>query len=670
MSPRNKKQSKSKKSQKTKKQSGNKVLVVSGVIDINRNGVGFVKVEGVERDIIVYPENLNTALKGDHVKIDLFINANHGNKRTEGKVKEIVKRKQSEFIGVLDVKPNFAFLVPNNKSIPIDVFIPIESLHGAKNGDKAIVRVVEWRKTKNPVGEVIKVLDNQSINEMAMREIISENGFEVEFPDDAIEESLRLSDVLDKNEIARRLDYRDITTFTIDPIDAKDFDDALSIQFLENDIIEVGVHIADVSHYVSVGSALDQEAYQRATSVYLPDRVIPMLPEHISNGLCSLRPHEDKFTFSAIFKLNHQGEIIDFKIAKTVINSNHRFAYEDAQLIIEGAESEFRSEIVLLDKLAKQFRKQRFKNGAINFSSSEVRFQLDENAVPIGIIVKESKAAHQLVEEWMLLANKYVATFMSKKLFNDKPLPFPYRVHDAPIEDKLNSFVQFVAKFGYKLITTSPEVLSKSFNELLKNIQGKPEQHAIESLGIRTMSKAIYTTSNVGHYGLGFEFYCHFTSPIRRYPDVLVHRIVNDVLEGKIVPMKGLEEMCKHCSMQERNAMEAERQATKYKQVEYMQQFVGEEFEGVISGVAAFGLWVETIAHKCEGMISINSLLDIDRFEYVENEFTLRGKNTGLKFTFGDIVKVKVLSANLEKVQIDFMLTEVPKTKTKSKRKS
>lgn len=649
----------------TARNAGAKVATVSGKIDVSRSGMAFVTVEGMERDVIVYPENLNTALKGDTVRIELMLKKNRGSNRVEGVVKEVTERKQTEFLGRLEVKPNFAFLIPDSDKVPMDIFIPSENLNGGIHGDKAVVKVTEWRKSKNPVGTVLRIITNESANEVAMQDILSENGFPLEFPDEVMEEAARISDYLDAKEIARREDFRNTLTITIDPVDAKDFDDAISIKELKSGYYEVGVHIADVSHYVQENTDLDKEALNRATSVYLPDRVLPMLPEHLSNQLCSLRPNEEKFTFSAIFEINKQGKIRNYRLGKTVIKSARRFTYEEVQEIIEGKEGDYATEIHLLDTIAKALRKKRFDHGAINFSTTEVRFKLDENAVPVGIVIKESKDAHKLIEELMLLANRYVAQHVGAIEYQGKPLPFPYRVHDQPNEEKLAAFAAFAAKFGYKLNLHNPETITQTFNELLRDVEGKPEQHVLETLGVRTMSKAIYTTENIGHYGLGFEDYCHFTSPIRRYPDVLVHRILYDVLQGKIKPAKGIEEMCKHCSTQERNAMDAERTATKYKQVEYMQQYVGETFDGVVSGVAAFGIFVETVEQKCEGMLSVNELADIDRFEFSEQEYALIGRHTGLRFTIGDRIRIRVDRADLEKRQIDFSLAEMPQQKTR-----
>lgn len=513
---------------------------------------------------------------------------------------------------------------------------------------------MHWEKNKKPVGEVVQVMNAEDASDLAMKEILIENGFPLFFPENVLEESERIPPSISESEIKDRKDCRDILTFTIDPIDAKDFDDALSFRVLKNGNYEVGVHIADVSHYVAPDSSLDKEAYDRATSVYLPDRVSPMLPERISNELCSLRPLEDSLTFAVIFQLTPKGEIKHFWIGKTIIHSDHRFSYEEVQEIIEKGEGLYRDEILILNNLAQRFRRQRFKKGAINFSSQEVRFKLDETGKPIGIIVKESKEAHQLIEEFMLLANRTVAETVGKVKVNKKPLPFPYRVHDTPDEAKLLPFVEFAKKYGHHFDTKSPEGIAASFNQMLQDVHGKPEQHVLEQLGIRTMAKAVYSTENIGHYGLAFKHYCHFTSPIRRYPDILVHRIPEAVLNENIEPDKKLEQKCKHSSEKERAAMEAERAANKYKQVEYMQNFIGEEFEGVISGVAAFGFWVETIEHKCEGLVSINSLFEYDDFRLIEGDYSLVGMRSGRRFGMGDKVTIKVISANLGKRQLDY----------------
>ncbi|HVG41740.1 MAG TPA: ribonuclease R [Chitinophagaceae bacterium] len=644
-----------------------------GKIEITRSGMGFVIVDGLETDILVRPNDFNTTLHGDTVRVR--ISTQREGKRLQGVVSEVVERKQSEFIGNLQMNKGFAFFVSDSdKKIP-DIFIPEKSFNGAKDGDRIVAKIVEWEQGsgKRPVGEVITVL-NENPSENAMKEILLENGFPLKFSDEAMEVAARIPDTISEEEIEKRKDFRNILTFTIDPVDARDFDDALSIRVLKNGNYEIGVHIADVSHYVVPGTPLDEEAFQKATSVYLPDRVNPMLPEHISNFLCSLRPHEDKLTFSAVFQMTPKGVVKEYWVGKTIIHSDHRFTYEEVQEIIEKQEGHLMDEIMLLNSIAQRLRKKRFDSGAINFSSQEVRFKLDEEGRPIGIIVKESKEAHQLIEEFMLLANKYVAEKIAKIKINKKPLPFPYRVHDLPTEEKLEPFMAFAKKFGHKFDTSSPEAIATSFNEMLAEAHGKPEQHVLEQLGIRTMAKAVYTTENIGHYGLGFENYCHFTSPIRRYPDILVHRVMEDVLANDPVPDKKMDQKCKHCSERERAAMEAERAANKYKQVEYMRNYLGEEFEGVISGVAAFGFWVETIEHKCEGMVSITSLAEYDEFRLVQEDYCLVGARSGRKFRMGDKVRIKVVAANLIKRQLDYewvlaTTEEVPEEPQKPKRK-
>lgn len=645
----------SRKNSKSKKKKTNSPNVhqYKGVLDITRSGVGYIIVPQLDNDILVRPNDFNTALHGDTVLVKAVTDPRKMG-RVQGIITEVVERKQTEFVGRIDMNKNFAFFVAESQKPMPDIYIPLDKLNNAKNDDKVTVRITGWEKNKKPTGEVMKIMDASDENEFAMREIILENGFPIGFSNEIQEETARMPDQLSKTEIKKRKDFRNVFTITIDPADAKDFDDAISFRVLKNGHYEIGVHIADVSYYVTPDTALDKEAYQRATSVYLPDRVNPMLPERISNELCSLRPKEDKFTFSAVFEMTPKAEIKDFWIGRTVIHSNHRFTYEDVQEIIEKGNGLYKDEVLILNNISQRLRKQRFKKGAINFSSQEVRFKLDEKGKPIGIIIKESKEAHQLIEELMLLANKVVAETVSKIKVNKKPVPFPYRVHATPDEEKLLPFVEFAKKFGHKFDTKTPEGIAESFNTMLKDVQGKPEQHVLEQLGIRTMAKAVYTSDNIGHYGLGFEHYAHFTSPIRRYPDVMVHRVLQEVLDSKIKADKEMEEKCKHCSERERAAMEAERAANKYKQVEYMQNFLGDEFDGVISGVASFGFWVETIEHKCEGLVSINSLLDYDDFRHIESDYALVGRRSGRAFRMGDKVRIKVVAANLSKRQLDY----------------
>ncbi|MBC7830019.1 MAG: ribonuclease R [Chitinophagaceae bacterium] len=638
---------------KKKKKKASDPDLVTGVLDITRSGMGYVIVDKESNDIMVRPNDFNTALHGDTVKVKVSNEPNRS-KRQQGFVAEVVKRKQIEFMGRLQMNKNFAFFVADVDKPMTDIYVPLENLNKATENDRVIVKIVEWEKNKKPLGHVVQILNAADEGDFAMKEILMENGFPLFFPENVMEEGGRLPDIISQADIDKRKDFRETFTVTIDPLDAKDFDDAISFRVLKTGNYEIGVHIADVSHFVVADSDLDKEAYQRATSVYLPDRVLPMLPERISNELCSLRPHEDKLTFSAVFQITPKAEVKEYWLGKTVIHSNHRFTYEEVQEIIEKEEGLHSNEILILNQLAQKFRKQRFKKGAINFSSQEVRFKLDEKGKPIGIVIKESKEAHQLIEEFMLLANKVVAGHVGKIKFNKKEIPFPYRVHDTPDETKLLPFVAFAKKYGHTFDTSTPEGIASSFNQMLQDVHGKPEQHVLEQLGIRTMAKAVYTTENIGHYGLGFDHYCHFTSPIRRYPDVLVHRILEDCLNNTIEPDKKLEGKCKHCSERERAAMEAERAANKYKQVEYMQQFLGEEFDGVISGVASFGFWVETVDHKCEGLVSLNSLLEFDDFRLIEGDYSLAGMRSGRKFRMGDKVRIKIVAANLTKRQLDY----------------
>ncbi len=651
------------KKKETKKAS--QTLIVKGQLDISKGGLGFVIVEGVEKDIVVRPNDFNRALHGDTVKVQIKKDSGSG-KRSEGVITEVVERKQSTFIGNMQVRNNVAFFMPaSEKSIP-DFYVPWEKLNGAADGQRVVVKLVKWDKSdRKPEGEVVSILQASDLNDMAMKELLLEAGFPLSFEKEVLAETAQLSDNITREEERKRKDFRDILTFTIDPVDAKDFDDAISIRNLDNGNYEIGVHIADVSHFVKPGTALDKSAYARATSVYLPDRVNPMLPEKISNELCSLRPNEDKYTFSTVFQVTNRGEIKNKWIGRTIIHSKHRFTYEEVQEVIETKDGLQHKAILLLNGLAQQFRKERFDNGAINFSSQEVRFKLDENAKPVGIVIKESKEAHQLVEEFMLLANRAVAEYVSRIKINKEPVPFPYRIHDTPDDEKLKPFAAFAKKFGYKFDIHDEAAVAGSFNNLLKEVHGKPEQHVLEQLGIRTMAKAVYTSENIGHYGLGFEHYCHFTSPIRRYPDVIVHRVLQQCLDKNVVVDAKMEEKCKHCSERERKAMETERASNKYKQVEFMQGYIGEEFDAVISGVAAFGFFAETVLHKCEGLVSVrDDLSEYDDFRLDEADYALVGMRSGRKFRMGDAVKVKVVAANLDKRQLDLHWVQITEPKT------
>jgi len=625
---------------------------LKGTLEITRSGMGYVIVNGREKDLLVKPQDFNKAMDGDIVQVRV---KDTNGKRLEGRIEAVLERKQTEFIGDIHISENFAFFTPDSQKPLPDFYISLKNLNGAKDKERVVVKFLNWENSsKKPEGEVVTVLNAINASDLAMKEIIIQNGFPLEFSKIVLDEAHSLDGTISENELKKRRDCRDVLTVTIDPADAKDFDDALSIKKINDQEFEIGVHIADVSHFVIPGTALDDEGYSRATSVYLPDRVNPMLPEKISNELCSLRPKEDKFTFSVIFKINSKGKIKDYWIGKTFIHSDHRFNYDEVQQIIESGNGNYVEEILTLNSLAKIFRRERFKNGAINFSSTEVKFKLDENGKPLGIIVKESKESHQLVEEFMLLANRTVAAHVAKIKIHKNPIPFPYRVHDTPDEEKLKPFVAFAKKFGYKFDMKNEEETAKSFNQLMIDVHGKPEQHVLEQLGIRTMAKAVYDIENIGHYGLGFEDYCHFTSPIRRYPDIMVHRILHEILEKNIEPDKRMEEKCVHCSQKERSAMEAERAGNKYKQVEFMMDKLGEDMEGVISGVSSFGFWVETVNEKCEGLVSIKDLSDYDDFRHDDTEYALVGMRTGKKFRMGDKVEIKLVSANLEKRQLDF----------------
>ena len=608
-------------------------------------------------DMVFIPERkTNHALLNDKVKV--FLYARRKGQMPEGEVVEIVKRAQDTFVGVLDVSDNYAFLILDNKVSTNDIFIPKSKLKGGLSGQKAVVKLLAWEpNAKNPVGEVIDVLGDKGDNNTEMHAILAEFGLPYKYPEDVEAAANKMDAGITPEEVAKRIDMRGITTFTVDPRDAKDFDDALSLRKLKNGLWEVGVHIADVTHYVRPDSIIEQEALNRATSVYLVDRTIPMLPEHLSNGICSLRPNEDKLTYSVIFQMNDQAEVQHYEIAKTVICSNRRFTYEEAQVIIETGEGDFKEEVLTMDRLAKILRKKRFEAGAIAFDRVEVRFDIDEKGKPVSVFFKEQKDANKMIEEFMLLANKTVATHIGKPGKGQKAKTFVYRIHDLPNPDKLNNFALFIKRFGYNLKTSGKQAaVSGSINQLLDDVQGKKEQNLIETLAIRSMAKAIYSTANMGHYGLAFDFYTHFTSPIRRYPDMMVHRLLEKYASGgRSVNAQEWEDYCQHSSDMEQLASNAERASIKYKQVEFMADRIGQVFDGVISGVTEWGIYVELTENKCEGMIPIRDL-DDDYYTFDDKNYCLVGRRFHKKYQLGDEVTVKVAKANLDKKQLDFVL--------------
>jgi ribonuclease R len=651
--------------EKTKKTSTPTQPNVIGKLDVSQHGKGFVSVEGMETDVLIRRENMKNAMSGDMVSVSIF-KINRSNNRPEGVVAKIIKRGQEEFIGTIHTTMHFAFVIVDNRAMSKDIFINEKNSVGLKNGDRVVVKVIDWNeKLKNPEGIILEKLNDERRNEIAMKEILLQHGFTLEFPEVVLKEMESLSTQITKEEIALRKDMRDEFTLTIDPHDAKDFDDAISLKKLATGNLSIGVHIADVSHYVKPNTQLDKEAYSRATSVYLPDRVLPMLPEKISNELCSLRPNEDKLTFSAIFEMDTKANVKNYWIGKTIIHSNLRLTYEEAQEIIEGKAHQHNQEVLQLHSLSQLLRAEKFKAGAINFSSEEVRFVLDEKGIPIDVVVKENKACHQLIEELMLLANKTVAKHIYDMNYKSKAIPFPYRIHDTPDIDKLTNFANFAKKFGHQFNLSSPEKIAASFNKMVQDGAHDSSQSILHMLGIRTMAKAIYSTENIGHYGLAFPYYCHFTSPIRRYPDVLVHRIVMETIENKIHPIENMETLCAHCSDRERKAMEAERDGSKYKQVEFIRKHIGEEFDAMVSGVSKFGFWAQTLQHKCEGFIPITNMTDVDDFKFDEQQYALIGQFTKTSINIGQTIRILVAAANLSSKRIDFeWATDLPKNKT------
>lgn len=635
-----------------------------GRVDMTNSGSAYIVSDQSEVDVFVNARNLRSALDGDTVKVFCF--AQRDGKKPEGEIIEIINRAKNDFTGIIEVGKGFAFVKPDSGKMGKDIFIPPGDINGAQSGDKVIARIVEYEEgRKSPIGEVVRVLGRPGDNEVEINAIMADYGLPMLFPDEVEAEAEAIPVEIDEAEIALRWDFRNALTFTIDPADAKDFDDALSIEYLDNGNYRIGVHIADVAHYVRPNTELEKEAYLRATSVYLVDRCVPMLPEKLSNGVCSLRPNEDKLTFSAVFEMTDEAEVVAEWYGRTAIHSNKRFTYEEAQEIIETGEGELSKEILLFDKLAKILRDQRMKKGAIAFDKIEVKFNLDKKGKPIGVFFKQSKDSNKLIEEFMLLANRSVAEYVGRKRMGKKTgaiNPFVYRVHDLPNPDKLSNFSEFVSSLGYKRLNMgSPVGIAKSLNELLKEVKGKGEETMIETLAVRTMAKAEYSTNNIGHYGLAFGHYSHFTSPIRRYPDVMVHRLLAQYLaeaEGAKrvkVSVEALEDQCKHSSEREKVASEAERASIKYKQVEYLLDSIGKTFAGTISGVTEFGIYVEIDENKCEGMVRLRDM-DDDFYTFDEKNYCVTGRKYKRTLRLGDKVFIQVKKADLVKKQIDLVL--------------
>ncbi|MEN8155806.1 MAG: ribonuclease R [Bacteroidota bacterium] len=648
----------------------------TGTLDMTQHGYAFLVTENEADDVFIARNNLKTALDKDLVKVIVYPKRKNSS-RIEGEVMEILERARETFVGTVEVSREYAFLLPDSRKMPFDIFIPKGKLGGVEHGQKAIAKIIDWpEKVKNPFGEIVDILGYPGENDTEMHSILAEFDLPIKFSAEVEAAAENIPDTIPAEEIKKRRDFRKTPTFTIDPADAKDFDDALSLRPLDGGLWEVGIHIADVSHYVRPKTILESEAYERATSVYLVDRVVPMLPEKLSNGVCSLRPREDKLTFSAVFTMNDAGEVLDEWFGRSVIHSDRRFSYEEAQLVIENGEGDMKAEILTLYEISKILKEKRYKNGSVNFEREEVKFHLEEDGTPTGVYFKVQKEANWLIEEFMLLANKHVAAYASrggkyakeaepqqagagnrKKKVEGKT--FVYRIHDVPDPEKMESFTRFITKFGH---TMNPQQsgrrLSTSLNKLLDQVQGTKEQNVVEMMALRSMAKARYSVNNIGHYGLAFRDYSHFTSPIRRYPDMMVHRLLAHYLDqGESKNAEKYEKRCMHASEMERRAVEAERASTKYKQVEFMQDKVGKEFDGVVSGLTEWGIYVEIVENKCEGMVSIKGIED-DFYEFDEEEYKIVGRHSGRQFEIGDPVKIEVVSANLSRRQLDYRFVD------------
>ena len=628
--------------------------IIEGIIELTQRGSGFVVQEGGEKDIFISPNNTNQAMHNDKVSVRLI---NIGKGRPEGVVIKVIDRNKTQFVGTLKIIGNKSLLIPDNVRSGVEIEIVDNKLSAAVNGVKALVKITVWpQSSARPFGEIVEVLGFPGTNDVEMLSILYNQGIDPKFPNEVLEEAEYVSIELDEAEIAKRRDFRDVLTFTIDPFDAKDFDDAISYRKLKNGNFELGVHIADVSHYVRPGSKMDAEALKRSNSVYLVDRVIPMLPEQLSNIACSLRPKEDKYSFSAVFEMDESGDVKGEWFGKTVIHSNRRYSYEEAQEIIEGKEGEFQGEIRAIDKVAKILREARLANGALNIESEEMRFKLDSKGSPIETIIKTSKDAHKLIEEFMLLANKRVSLFLSKPNQNKDLIPMIYRVHDKPDPDKIGFLKIFLDKFGHELAFESLEKIALNINVLLKSIREENEFPLVQSMVIRSMSKASYETQNIGHFGLAFTHYSHFTSPIRRYADLVVHRILETELAKRPHQYgKTLDEVCKLISRNERKAAEAERESGKYFQTLFVEDKIGEEFSGIISGIAEHGIYVKMTENNCEGMVSMQDIPG-DRYYFDADKFRVIGSKNKKEYNFGDLVTVRIYEVNPRKRQIDLEL--------------
>lgn len=628
---------------------------ITGIVDMAASGAAYIVSPDQNEDVKVAANRLNRAMHGDTVKV--FLYAKRSDRKPEGEVVEIITRAKNKFVGTVQLSGRIAFLIPDNNIGP-DIFIPLNSLNGAKNKQKAIAIITEWpEEVKNPVGEIVQVLGNPGDNDVEMNSILVEYGLPIAFPPNVEEAANQIPMAIPAKEYEKRRDFRKITTITIDPIDAKDFDDALSIKKLDNGNYEIGVHIADVSHFVRPNTLLDEEAYNRGTSIYLVDRVVPMLPEHLSNGVCSLRPDEDKLCFAAVFELDSEATIKNEWFGKTIIRSNRRFHYEEVQTIIETETGDFAEDLLVMHKLASKLREKRFKSGSIGFERAEVKFNLDEKGFPTGVYFKIQKDSNKLIEDFMLLANRKVAELFSKNKKDAGNKAFVYRIHDKPNPEKLQEFSEVVKKLGYKLNTLSRKSTVDSMNKLMQDVVGKGEQNMVETLAIRTMAKAVYSSKNVGHYGLAFKDYTHFTSPIRRYPDLMVHRELQEILtnQKQAVASDRLEEMCKHTSQMEQKSAEAERASVKYKQVQYLADKIGKEFIGNISGVTKWGIFVEIVENKCEGLVRLSEIED-DFYHFDEENFSIIGTRHGKIYRLGDTVNIRVIKADMVKKQLDFKL--------------